>query len=187
MLRAFAFPTVAVALLLLTACAPAPATETPSSTSPSATAEEPVFASEEEALAAADAVIQEYWEVTDVVYQAGGQGVELLAPLVTDARMESEEVGVEIFQRGEFRQIGDHTAGGTKLQRMYESDGSTYVVVTTCVDYSNVQATNPAGEWAVRKSQADRFIHQVTLVAAGTAEWPGLRLEDSEPWPESTC
>src|SRR5690606_13246757 len=90
MQRALALPTVAVALLLLTSCTPSPAAETPTA-SPSATADAPIFASEEEAVAAADEVIQRYWATANEVFQAGGEGVEKFESVVTSRRLASEE------------------------------------------------------------------------------------------------
>lgn len=176
---------VAVSSVLLTACVGAPQTPDRSGT-PSASPS-PLFASEQDAVEAADAVIQEYWAATNTVFQAGGEGVELLRPLVTEERMESELVGVEIFQRGEFKQVGDYTIDTTQFQQMYESGGLTRLVVTTCVDYSAVRAFNPAGQEAIRKNAAPRFLHQVTLAAVTTSAEHKLRLDDSEPWPDSTC
>ncbi|MCW4386309.1 hypothetical protein OH146_11050 [Salinibacterium sp. SYSU T00001] len=184
MLRPSALAPLAALALLLTGCSSAP--EAPAAPSPEPSASSP-FASEEEAVAAADALIKEYWAATNEVYQSGGEKLELLRPLVTDERMASEQVGVEIFQRGKFTQVGEYMTDGTRFQQMYNSGGLTHLIVTTCVDYSGVRAFNAAGQEAQRETPEPRFLHQVTLVAAPTAGDTKLQLVTSEPWPESPC
>ncbi|WP_159078192.1 hypothetical protein [Homoserinimonas hongtaonis] len=179
----------ALTLLILTASLAACAETQPAEPSPvaSPSASSPLFASEDEATQAADALIKEYWAATNTVFKAGGQGVEILEPLVTERRMASELVGVEIFQRGEFTQVGDYSVDGTRFQQMFEANDAVHLIAETCVDYSGVKAFNAKGEEAVRKNKAPRFHHQVTIHVTMSSGNRVMRLDDSEPRPESTC
>lgn len=184
--RAISAVTLLVLTLSAAACAPVPPPTGPShEASPSPAT--PLFASEEEATQAADALIKEYWAATNTVFKAGGQGVEILEPLVTERRMASELVGVEIFQRSEFTQVGDYSVDGTRFQQIFDTAESVHLIVETCVDYSGVRAFNTQGEEAVRKNKAPRFLHQVTIHVTEQSGAREMRLDNSEPRPASTC
>lgn len=184
--RTHAAALVLVAAAGLTACAETPLTPDPlTPASPSAAAE--IFQSADEATDAADALITAYWDATNTVFKAGGEGVEILEPLVTERRMESEARGAEIFRSGEFTQVGDYTIDTTRFQQIYETSDAVILTVTTCVDYSDVRAFNAQGHEAIRKDSPPRFLHQVTLHVSADAEGRELRLDNSEPWADSPC
>lgn len=140
-------PRLPLALLLaasafaLTGCSPEAAVP---SAPPSAEAE-PLFASDEEALAAAEAAYAEYLAVTDSVYGAGGD-VEKLREVATG------EVLEEDFERAEdFNEKGLRTQGGTKLldfdiQQHVKGDASTTEVVGYgCVDTKTLTVVDSDG------------------------------------------
>lgn len=184
--RAISAVTLLVLTLSAAACAPVPPPTGPShEASPSPAT--PLFASEEEATQAADALIKEYWAATNTVFKAGGQGVEIFEPLVTERRMDFEHEDAEIFQRGEFTQVGDYSVDGTSFQQMFESSDVLQLLVETCIDYSDVRAFNTKGQEAVRKHSATRFRHQVTIHVTSNSGQREMRLDESEPKPESTC
>lgn len=183
--RALAIPTVAVTLLLLTACSPSTGDDTPAP--PTASASAPIFASEEEAVAAADAVIKEYWATANEVLQAGGEGAENFESVVTPRRLASERSVAESFVSQQLVQIGEFTVEPSTFQQSYETADHTEIVVTACVDYSGVTVVNPDGLEAKRTNPQPRVIHQVTLRAVGTPEDPEVRLDKSEPWFEVSC
>lgn len=184
--RTHAAALVLVAAAGLTACAETPLTPAPPTpASPSAAAE--IFQSDDEATDAADALVTAYWDATNTIFKAGGEGVEILEPLVTERRMESEARGAKAFHEQGFTQLGDHSVDGTAFQQMYERSGVSTLIVTTCVDYSSVRAVTDDGREAVRKNTEVRYLHQVTIHVTGNLESPDLRLDMTEPWPDSPC
>ncbi|MBF0671796.1 MAG: hypothetical protein IR160_04335 [Salinibacterium sp.] len=186
MQRALALPTVAVALLLLTSCTPSPAAETPT-TSPSTTADAPIFETEEEAVAAADEVIQQYWTTTNEVFQSGGLRIEKLESIVTERRMQSERQLADSFQEQQLVQTGNFRAEATSFQQMFNDDDTTVLIVTTCVDSGEVEARFSDGRLVQRISEEPRYLHEVTLHVTANGSDLAVRLDESEPWTDFTC
>lgn len=132
---------IAASAFALTGCSPEAAVP---SAPPSAEAE-PLFASDEEALAAAEAAYAEYLAVTDLVY-GEGDDVEKLREVATG------EVLEEDFQRAEdFAAQGLRTQGGTRLldfeiQQHVRGDASTTEVVGYgCVDTMTLTVVDDNG------------------------------------------
>lgn len=184
-LRALTALTLLILTASLAACAETQPAEPSPVASPSASAA--LFASEDEATQAADALIKEYWAATNTVFKAGGQGVEIFEPLVTERRMNFEYEDAEVFQRGEFTQVGDYSVDGTSFQQMFETSDALHLLVEACIDYSAVRAFNTKGQEAVRKHSATRFRHQVTIHVTADSGQRVMLLDESEPKPESTC
>src|SRR5690606_26709947 len=103
---------VAVTCLLaasLVGCTPPPtAPPTPTSTA--------IFASEEEALAAATDVYQQYTAALDAVFASGGAGDETLANFVT------EDYLSELSKEGVLERNGWHTEGTTSFDTVSVED-----------------------------------------------------------------
>ncbi|RJT92036.1 hypothetical protein D6T64_00850 [Cryobacterium melibiosiphilum] len=121
---------------------PAPPTSAPSPTETFT----PVFANNDEALAAATAAYAAYQEMNDVILQAGGQQPERIEPYVA-----AERLPVEIQEFQDFQNIQAHTVGAsafviTQLQSArYQTVEQTDIVVYLCDDLSEVDMVDPAG------------------------------------------
>ena len=102
--RPAAVALVIVAALSVSACAP-PAPAEPPKASPSSTA---LFASDEEALAAAEEAYREYQHVSDAIYIDGGADPERLLEIATQAKYEYEKSGYD-----KIRALGYHSTGGS--------------------------------------------------------------------------
>lgn len=170
----------AVIVLALTGCvAPEPrVTPVPE---PSVT---PLFASDEEALAAAEAAYREYTAVEDAVARDGGTGAERLAPLVTPEWLEHETEAFDRFKETGMHQVGSTAVTGTTLQRWGPLDAETAeVVIYACVDFSATSFVDAVG--ATRESAGPRATTiEVTFQASSSDH---LLLSASEPWPTSAC
>lgn len=140
----------------------------------------PVFASDEEALAAAEAAYGEYLRVSDEILIDGGANPERLKPFVTDAFYEDELVG--------FRQAiekGWHSTGGTKvvnwtLQSFSPSDLRS-VVIYLCSDVSAVDVLDSNGVSVVSANRPTQTAFEVGFVS-GHKTTAALLVADKTVW-----
>lgn len=181
--RPLALATLLLTALLLAGCAAGPAPK-PTVT---ASAAPLIFETDAEALAAAEEVIQKYWNTANAVFQAGGEGVEAFEPLVTQGRFNGERKLSEIFVSQGLEQSGNYTVDSIRLQQTYRSVDGQHIIATACVDYSDVVATTPDGKIAKRATVEPRLLHQVTLHATGSATDPVLLLDKSDPQGDASC
>jgi hypothetical protein len=135
--RPLALALALVPLLLLAAalggCTPSTRLPPPEPSS----AGEPLFASDEEALAAATAAYEEYLAVVDGALSDPTQSVEFSALIDGDALAEVEHSRKEFVEQG-YRLQGSRVVGGAELQQSFALEGVTTVVVYFCEDVSGV-------------------------------------------------
>lgn len=151
-----------IAVPLLTGCsddAPLPSAPPP----PSA---EPVFASDEEALAAAEEAYGAYSAVADQIMHDGGKHTERLAPLVSPELFEFQNDDFENFKSNGWRSVGTTTLRNFSLQQVSEST----VVIYVCVDISDVDVVDADGNSHVSPDRPNANAHEATL------EWRDDRL-----------
>lgn len=140
------FLSAAAAALLLTSLAgcidPGPvktAVPTPSAT--------PVFASDEEALAAAEAAYAAYLAVSDAILQEGGANPDRIDDVATPSVTAEEKKGFADFAEKGYVSSGTTTFYGMQLES-YETDPAllTDVVrVYVCIDSSGVDVRDASG------------------------------------------
>ncbi len=124
-----------LAVLLLAGCVPGEPVVTPEP-DPDVT---PVFASDEEALAAATEAYAKYLEVYNVVAQDGGTDPNRMASVVTLEWLENEIDAFEMFAERGQHQLGDATFDNAQFQmRSSEGAGHEEVLMYVCWDLSNV-------------------------------------------------
>jgi hypothetical protein len=180
--RRHALAAVAFGMLLLSACASDDVTQP----SPTPSASAPVFASDEEAVEAAEAALDEYWRVSGEVFRAGGEGVEKLEPLVTEAGFADALVGVEEFESRDWVQLGEIGVDSTTFQSTFSDTGVVFLVVTTCTDYSEYSVQTLDGGQIELVDPRSRIPHEVTFEITDTQP-PALLLSDYEEWPDQDC
>jgi hypothetical protein len=169
---------VAVAFAaLLGGCAPQ-VQPPPPKPSPSSS---PVFASDEEALAAATKAYAAYLKVSDQIAQEGGMGSERLDSLVTTNWLPTE---VAAFER--FSKTGNHQAGSTtfrlgKIQQIDQSSDGATVSAYVCTDFSEVRILNASGEDVTPASRPSR-VAVVAEFESKTVGSQSLLLSRNEPW-----
>jgi hypothetical protein len=181
-MRSVAALLLAATLAVLTGCsAPEPA---PPAASPSATAE-PVFASDEEALAAAEKAYTEYLAAFDEVAHDGGREPERLADHVAP-----DELQKSLAEFGAFVTADRHTRGNTgfddlSLQQYEVRSGFARVIVYLCLDVSEVRVLDANGKDVTPAREARQPL-VVTLVSANRGS-EALVLEESEQWSSNFC
>ena len=177
------FRSTAVALattfaLLVSGCASSEPVITPEP-SPTST---PVFASDEEALAAATEAYAAYLAMSDQIAQDGGTSADRIGNLVTAAWLPKE-----IQQFSEFAKSGYHQSGVThfdhlQLQRFGQDErGTVTVTFYVCLDFSETKVLDNADldvtprdldvrapfEVSFESSKAD----SVNLLLSGMERW----------------
>lgn len=111
---------------------------------PSAT---PIFASEEEALAAAEEAYSAYLEMSNLIGSEGGIDPERIAPLTSGDFYQSALDGFQTLRDNEWRTIGESVLQGAQLQfadltgQIEEHAVAAYL----CVDVSGVDVVDRAG------------------------------------------
>lgn len=176
--RLAAFLLAGATLMSLAACAPGGREPMPSPTA--AQTDEPIFASDEEALAAAVAAYEAYLDTEQRITQSDDTDSELIRAVTT-----TEYADELIEQYDSIRQSSLRLEGRGKLDSArlaeHSSDGSvTFVSIYACSDVSGVRVIDQSGS-DVTPQRADRvpvlieFERQgdELLLVAGSDKWPG--------------
>ncbi|RXZ47625.1 hypothetical protein ESP57_13865 [Agromyces fucosus] len=162
-------PRVAAALaaagalaLLLSGCVGDAPTPSPS---PSADAAEPIFASDEEALAAAVEAYELYQGASTTILAESGAHPERIDPFVTPAHSDllAEEFGA--FLAAGARTQGASTFDTTSLVDKSEADGLAQVSIYLCRDVSDVRIIGPDGSDVTPVDRDNRVPSQAFLVS----------------------
>jgi hypothetical protein len=163
--------TLALTALLLstTGCSPELAPPTATTSSPAA---EPLFASDEEALAAAEAAFAEYAAVANTVLQEGGREPQRIRPLVSDEVWESD-----LADATRWSQEGWVTRGGTRVadsqfqQQFHRADDWTDVVMYNCLSFDDVLVVDADGQSVVSGGRADALLVETVVSFRTQSEW----------------
>lgn len=180
---AAAVATAGALALALSGCVGAPA---PTATTSASSSAEPIFASDEEALAAAEAAYERYSRVLNEVAADGNQNPERVRIAVTEGySSEVEGLFQDLSQRG-LRIEGMSTVDSLKLVERFEGDGDAHVVVLLCSDVSQTRILNSEGADVTPSTRPDRSAIQATLVSS--PDDPRTLLTDEEdPWTGDYC
>ncbi|MFC5501059.1 hypothetical protein ACFPJ4_02265 [Lysinimonas soli] len=146
-------------LLALAGCAPA--ASPPSSSTPSAT---PVFASDAEALKAAETAYAAYLKVSDQVAQDGWKDPSRLKPFARGEALARDKATANQFAAKSLTQVGSTRYDSAKVEGVSER-GRGMVVVTMylCVDVSGVDVRGPDGTSVVPKDRQTRVPLEVDV------------------------
>lgn len=174
-----ALPLVALAItavVLLSGCVP----QEPEILPPPEPTSEPVFASDEEALAAATKAYEAYLAMSDLIAQEGGKDPERMAPFVTD-----DWLAAEVDASQSIQEKGRHLEGRTQFDTMtlqqvdQLQNGSVTVVVYVCVDLTDAYLLERDGSKVAETTGERRWPFEVnlvgdadhSLVVGGHEEW----------------
>jgi hypothetical protein len=131
------------AALTLTGCVPTPA-EPAVTPSASASSSAPVFASDEEALAAATTAYGEYLAISDRILNEGGSESERISEYVSADYLEQAVRGLSDFETRGIRLVGSSSYDTASLQSHVENDGLTTVSIYVCLDVSATRILDPS-------------------------------------------
>ncbi len=169
---------VMAAVLVLAGCTPTPPSVTPEPV-PSST---PVFASDEDALAAATAAYAKYLVVSDLIARDGGTGVERMKPLVTSDQYTKELAGFKVLTDEGIHAVGSSNFSGARLQSVREpANGITEVTIYACSDATNVRVVDQNGEDVTPPNRPARSPFELAFVSSSENS-VALLLARSELW-----
>jgi len=182
--RAAAVALVLVGALSASGCASEAPAADPTPT-PRAT---PLFASDEEALAAAEEAYAAYLAVTDEIFADGGNDVAALSTVATGKQLSDDTAGFfEIRERG-YRSVGSTSFTEIELQQ-YEADADALQSVATvylCEDVSKIDVFDGGGVSVVQPDRPDRTKFEVTFDRSGSSS-AGLLVASREVWAGGAC
>ncbi|CAN5268490.1 hypothetical protein BH09ACT3_BH09ACT3_09200 [soil metagenome] len=170
---------ILVGVVLLSGCVPGDPVVTPQP-EPSST---PLFASEEEALAAATEAYAAYLAMSDTITSEGGANPERIKPFVSE---EQYEYDVEVFEA--YGDRGLHSEGQSAFDsariQSFDSDLGE-VTIYLCSVFSSTRVLNSLGEVVTPTDLPERSPTEVALVLNAEGV---LVVERGEPWPgEDFC
>jgi hypothetical protein len=168
-------------MLLLSGCGGG----TPIPTLPPTPSATPIFASEEEALAAAEEAYAEYLEMSDLISSEGGVDPERIAPFVTERRLSDELRGFTTLREADLRIEGSAVFDVIDLQRYDQIENEAEVVFYACVDLSGSRVINSLGEDVTPTDREDLLLLEVVL-RTESGQLP-LVLESDDQWPGQAC
>jgi hypothetical protein len=126
---------------------------------------EPLFASDEEALAAATAAYEEYLAVSNAILQDGGREPERLLELVSAEVFETELEGFELFLQNDWRATGSTELEAIALQQVFDSgSGAVELVAYVCTDVSSNGVVDAEGVSQVSPDRPVIVAHEVLFV-----------------------
>lgn len=121
---------------------------------PSAT---PIFASEEEALAAAEEAYAAYLEMSNLISSEGGVDPERIAPFASRDLYQSALDGFETLRANEWRTVGESVLQRAVLQ-FADLSGQNHedaVAAYVCVDVADVDVVDATGASVVSPDRPD--------------------------------
>jgi len=175
----------ALAVITLAAGCSSPQTEPPKI--PAASSESSAFASEEEAVVAAEKAFAEYLSVLNAVSQSGGEGVERLEHLVSASSYEDAKALAAELKQNRHRQTGNISFADVEFQQHFRRGDGEIVVVMTCIDYSAQEIVNADGERLELLERPERTLFQVTLEAKRVDDSTRLVVDEIESWNDRPC
>ncbi|MBB5633881.1 hypothetical protein BKA04_002104 [Cryobacterium mesophilum] len=168
-----------LAILLLAGCVPSEPVISP----PPEPHSTPIFASDEDALAAATEAYAKYLAVSDQILSDGGKGEERLLTVATREWAELQNEGF-----AEAREKGWHSTGTTTFDSLrieqYDShavQGAPIMRAYVCIDVSSVDVLDARGVSVVSTDRPDRSPAEI---AYSWFEKPnrGILIAHIDPW-----
>ncbi len=171
-------------LLVLAMVGCTPTTALPPASPPSE--EAPLFASDEEALAAATEAYEEFLAVSSQILQDGGRDPERLLPLVSDEVYETELEGFTEVDSRDLSVSGSSIATDTQLQQHISgAAGLAEVIIYVCVDVSATDVSDSNGTSLVDPDRPSHLAFEAGFVSDQDGH---LTLNSKSIWEtESVC
>ncbi len=177
--------TMLAASVLLAGCVPA-APRSSEAPQPSA---RPMFASDEEALAAATKAYAAYVEVSDQIFMDGGADANRLNQVSVGRQLEANLVGFrEASQKGFLSTGGTHFDNvSLQFYRPNSPGGEGVIALYLCEDLTRVDVFDAEGVSVVSDNRPDRAGYQATFDIALSIPNQRLLLASRDPWPSLKC
>lgn len=177
--RAGAAVAVVLAALAVGGCVGEEPDGTPSPEPTSA----PLFASDEEALAAAEEAYGRYQAVENQIFADGGRESEKIEEVAIGDALEAARKGISTFSENNYRQVGDVAFRTIQLQHFDPAslNGEAIVSLYICLDFTSQDVLDEQNQSVVNP---DRPLMQAFEVAFDNSSL-GLLLSSREPWTDN--
>ncbi|MCU1558747.1 MAG: hypothetical protein JWN09_2742 [Microbacteriaceae bacterium] len=172
------------AALALSGCVPSGPLVTPAP-EPSST---PIFATEDEALAAATAAYAAYVKMSDQIFMEGGANPERLGSVATGEQLKTNLEGFREAAKKRYRSTGGTAFDKVALQALSVDSpkGAGIVVVYLCEDVTKVDVLDDQGVSVVSATRPNRSGYEATFNWSSTSP-TRLLLASKEPWSDLNC
>ena len=174
---------VLVAALAVSGCTPDRPAPVPS-VSQSGT---PLFASDEEALAAAEEAYAAYLAVVDGVLANGGADIERLASVAVGDQLVADKKEIEEAARLGLHSTGTTTFDSLTLQRYELHEFHPAVVAYLCQDVTSVDVLDSSGRSVVDSTRSNRIRYEVSFDASSVDLAPALLVSNQVLWGDGQC
>ncbi|MEO6532751.1 MAG: hypothetical protein ABIO06_04145 [Pseudolysinimonas sp.] len=164
-------------LLALVGCVPSDPHGSPS---PHASAT-PVFASDAEALAAAEKAYAAYLKVSDEIANDGGQNPQRFATVVTPSWLPNEIASASQLASSGRRQDGATTFSQLKLQQVGADEADVSLVAYTCLNLMGTKILDSGGNDVTPSTRVSMFSVEVSFRSAKDSP-SHLLVDSNEPW-----
>jgi len=154
-------------------------------TLPPAPTATPLFASEEEALAAAEEAYAAYLGASLLIGSDGGAEAGRIAPFVTEERLEVELEAFARLRESGLRVVGEASFQTKEIQTFDQSDEFAEITFYVCWDGSASRVIDATGADVTPVDRAERLVLEVVMVTA--ADSADFLLSSDEQWPGSDC
>lgn len=175
--RLAAVTLVFAAALSASGCTPDPPTPKPPATATDA----PLFASDEEALAAAEEAYAAYLAVSDQILMESGSDPERLLKVATKSVFEAQLEGYKMTASKGWTSTGGTTVDSVSLERYEPSAEESVVIVYACIDVSKVDVFDVTGTSVVSDARPDRTPVESTFDVSRDSD-SRLLLSGEVPW-----
>ncbi|WP_158253353.1 hypothetical protein [Cryobacterium sp. N19] len=173
---------LSVSVVFLSGCMAAPAPPVPATpvavASPEPTVTPPVFASNDEALAAATAAFGEYQSMSNTIAHEGGADPERISDFAVGKVLESDLETYAEFRAGGLRMVGDLAFDSFSIQSADLFSGA--VTAYVCQDVRETDVVDLGGTTVTAPGRPDSYPLQVSLTHAATSN--RLLVEKSDLW-----
>ena len=168
-------PFIAIPLIAIALAGCSAQQSTPKETA-AATEQKPLFATDEEALAAAQTAYANYLEVSDQIARDGGTNPERLKGLLSVDQYQSEVTSFQKYLEKDIHSSGQMTFDSLHIASSDSQNVSAYL----CLDSSQSRVLDSLGNDVTPSSRQDRWPLLVTfeskdgaLVISGSETWTG--------------
>jgi hypothetical protein len=165
--------------VILTGCTPS--TPPPTST-PTPTESAPIFASDEEALAAAVEAYEAYLETSGEITADSGANPERIAPFVAESYLPEVLKSYQNFSRNSLRSSGTSSIDTVSLSQVTDRDGGIEVQLHLCHDVTATRILNANGDDVTPPDRQNRLPLEVEFEST-EASSNHLVVSSSELWP----
>ncbi|QEE62034.1 hypothetical protein FVA74_11000 [Salinibacterium sp. dk2585] len=115
----------------------------------------------------ADELLLDYWAAVEEVYESEGADSDALSRVaVPETVLEERAVARSHAEKG-ITVVPRYSAHATQFEQLFAHDGKLYLVVTTCIDSSNVRIVDDSGN--ERFLDAPIQVNEVTIEAGDMA------------------